>query len=157
MGVKLGPWHWGRNVGWGCLRIGCWGEYLDLRRTRWQGSGLNFIIRRLMIYTPHQILFGWLNQEEWDGRGMYNAWGRGKVYTEFWWGNLRERDHLEDPGIDGRIISRWIFRKRDVGVWSESSWLRIGAGGGQLWRLEWIFGFHKMQRISWLAENRLAA
>jgi len=26
-------------------------------------------------------------------------------------GNLRERDHLGDPGIDGRIILRWIFRK----------------------------------------------
>jgi hypothetical protein len=34
MGVKLGHWHWGRNVGWGCLRIGCWGEYLGLRGTR---------------------------------------------------------------------------------------------------------------------------
>jgi len=30
--------------------------------------------------------------------------GRGDVYTGFWWGNLRERDHLEDPGLDGRII-----------------------------------------------------
>jgi len=29
----------------------------------------------------------------------------------FWWGNLRERDHLRDPGVDGRIILRWIFRK----------------------------------------------
>jgi hypothetical protein len=27
----------------------------------------------------------------------------------FWWGNLRERDYLEDPGIDGWIILRWIF------------------------------------------------
>ena len=34
MGVKLSRWHWGRNVGWGCLRIGCWGEYLGLRGTR---------------------------------------------------------------------------------------------------------------------------
>jgi len=33
------------------------------------------------------------------------------MYTGVWWGNLRERDHLEDPGIDGRIILRWIFRK----------------------------------------------
>jgi len=33
------------------------------------------------------------------------------VYRELWWGNLRERDHFEDPGIDERIILRWIFRK----------------------------------------------
>jgi hypothetical protein len=28
-----------------------------------------------------------------------------------WWENLRERDHCGDPGVDGRIILRWIFRK----------------------------------------------
>jgi len=32
--------------------------------------------------------------------------GRGEVHTGFWWGNLRERDHLEIPGIDGKIILR---------------------------------------------------
>jgi len=31
---------------------------------------------------------------------------RGEVYIGFWWGNLRERDHLEKPGVDGRIILR---------------------------------------------------
>ena len=31
----------------------------------------------------------------------------------FWWGNLKEIYHLEDPGIDGRIILRWIFKKWD--------------------------------------------
>jgi hypothetical protein len=33
------------------------------------------------------------------------------VYAGFWWENLRKTDHLEDPGVDGRIIRRWIFRK----------------------------------------------
>jgi hypothetical protein len=32
---------------------------------------------------------------------------RVEVYTEFSWGNVRERDHLEDPDIDGRIILKW--------------------------------------------------
>jgi hypothetical protein len=41
--------------------------------------------------------------------------GRGEVYRGFWWGNLKERDHLEEPGVDGRIIIRGIFRKWDVG------------------------------------------
>jgi hypothetical protein len=47
-------------------------------------------------------------------------------------GNLRKRDHLGDAGIDGRIILRWIFRMWDVGVWTGSSWLRIGTGGEHL-------------------------
>jgi len=50
----------------------------------------------------------------------------------FWWGDLRERDHLGDPGVDGRVIFRWVFRKRDLSVWTGSSWLRIGTGGGHL-------------------------
>jgi len=40
--------------------------------------------------------------------------------------------HLGDPGVDGRIIVRWIFRKWDVGVWTGSNWLRIGTGDGHL-------------------------
>jgi hypothetical protein len=56
----------------------------------------------------------------------------GEVYTGFWCGNLRERDHLEDPGIHGRIVLRWIFRKWDVGAWTGLIWLRVGTGGRQL-------------------------
>jgi len=33
-----------------------------------------------------------------------------------WWGNVRERDHLEDPGVDETIILRWIFTKWDGGM-----------------------------------------
>ena len=52
--------------------------------------------------------------------------------TGFWYGNLRERDHLEDPGIDGRIILRWIFRKWYVGAWTGLIFLKIGVGGWHL-------------------------
>jgi len=33
-------------------------------------------------------------------------------------GHLKERDHFEDPGVDGRKILRWIFRKWDWGTWT---------------------------------------
>ena len=58
--------------------------------------------------------------------------GREEAYTKFWLGNLRERDHLEYPGVDDNIILRWIFRKWNVGAWTGSIWLRIGTGGGHL-------------------------
>jgi hypothetical protein len=35
---------------------------------------------------------------------MWQVWGTGEVHTGFWWGDLRERDHFEDLGVDGRII-----------------------------------------------------
>jgi hypothetical protein len=54
------------------------------------------------------------------------------VYTEFWWENLRERDNLDDPDVDGRIILRWIFRKWDEGAWTGPMWLGIGTDGGHL-------------------------
>jgi len=47
--------------------------------------------------------------------------GRVKVYTGFRWGNLSERDHLEDQGVDGRIILRSIFRKWD----GDAGWIDL--------------------------------
>jgi len=46
--------------------------------------------------------------------GHVECMGRGEAYTGFWWGGMRERDHLED--VDGRIMLRWILRKWDLGA-----------------------------------------
>ena len=58
---------------------------------------------------------------------MWCVWERGEAYTGFWWGNLRERDHFGDPGVDGRIILRWLFKNLDVGAWTRTSWLKWRA------------------------------
>jgi hypothetical protein len=47
-----------------------------------------------------------------------------------WIGLAQDRD-WGDPGIDGRIVLRWIFRKWDVGVWTGLGWLRIEIGETQ--------------------------
>ena len=57
-----------------------------------------------------------------------SAYG-GEACTGFWWGNLTERDHLEDPGVEGRIILRWISGS---GMWGVD-WIEL-AQGRERWR-----------------------
>jgi hypothetical protein len=35
--------------------------------------------------------------------------GRREECTRFWWESLKERDHMKDQGIDGRMGSEWIL------------------------------------------------
>jgi hypothetical protein len=35
--------------------------------------------------------------------------GRNREAYRDWWVDSRERDHLQNPGVDGRITLRWIF------------------------------------------------
>jgi hypothetical protein len=51
-----------------------------------------------------------------------------KVY-KVWWESLKERDHLKEQGIDGRVELEWILRRVAWGVWSRFIWLRIGTSG----------------------------
>jgi len=73
-------------------------EY-DIRRVQINQDGLklNCTHRLLVCANDVNVL----------GRSVHSIQG-------FWWGNRRERNHLGDPGIDGRIILRRIFRKWDV-------------------------------------------
>jgi len=54
------------------------------------------------------------------------------VHTEFWWGDRRQRDNLEEIDVDWIIILEWIFKKWDGEAWAELIWLRIGISGGLL-------------------------
>ena len=48
---------------------------------------------------------------------MWHVWGRREVHAGFWWGNLMERDHCEDPGLVVRIILKLILKKWDGQAW----------------------------------------
>jgi hypothetical protein len=39
---------------------------------------------------------------------------------------------LEDVGVDGRIILKWIWEKYGENMWTGFIWLRRGTSGGLL-------------------------
>jgi hypothetical protein len=53
--------------------------------------------------------------------GHVALWGKRQVHTAFWWEDLRQGDYLGDPGVDGRIILRWIFKQWDGGM----NWIQL--------------------------------
>jgi hypothetical protein len=57
--------------------------------------------------------------------------GEGETYTGFWWESQKEKDHLKNQGVDGRIGSKWTL-ERLVGGWSGFTWFRIGIVGAIL-------------------------
>jgi len=51
------------------------------------------------------------------------------VHAGIWWRILRKNDHLEDPGLGGRIILRWLFRKWDGGM----DWIELAQDRDRWW------------------------
>ena len=73
-----------------------------------------------------------LNVDTQIGRGHVACMGDRRGAYGVWWGDLKERDHLEDVGIDGRLILRWIFKKWGGEAWTGLLCPRTGTGGGRL-------------------------
>ena len=51
------------------------------------------------------------------------------MHTGFWWGNLREREHLEDPGLSGSIILKCIFKAWNGGM----DWIDLAKNKNRQW------------------------
>jgi hypothetical protein len=65
--------------------------------------------------------------------GTCDTYGRGeRNCTRFWWESPKERDLMEDRGIDGRMGSERILGRLSRRRLSGFIWLRIGASGGVL-------------------------
>ena len=126
---------------------GCETWSLTLREERRLKVFENRVLRGIFGLNRDEVTEEWrkLHNEELNDlycspnivRVIKSHMGRGGAYTGFWWGNLRERDHLGDPSVDGRIILRWIFRKWDVRLGKRSSSPVTG--------LEWPRGFQEVK------------
>jgi len=84
-----------------------------------------------MIFFLQPILFGYTIEKNEMG-GACSMYGESRGVYKVFVGKPEGKNHLEDPGVDGRITLRWIFRKWDVRTWTGSMWLRTGTGGGHL-------------------------
>jgi hypothetical protein len=47
---------------------------------------------------------------------MWHAWERGETCKGFWWESAKEKDHVKDQGVDGRMISKWTLGRWVGGV-----------------------------------------
>ena len=125
-------------------------EYITNKRDKVTAEGRNLYNKELydLYSSPNiiQVIKLWSKKRV----GHLARMGRREMYTGFWWGNLREWYHFEDPRVDGRIILMWILDER---AWTGLICFRIGPGGGLLQMRQWTFGLYKMLGISQLAED----
>jgi len=64
-----------------------------------------------------------------DLAGSCTLLGRGEIYTGFWWGTLREREHMVVPAFYERIINIIVilFQELERGAWTGERWLWRGS------------------------------
>jgi hypothetical protein len=75
--------------------------------------------------------------------GRVARMGEGEVFTGFWLGGPKGRDHWEDLGVGGRITLSWTLGRKGSMGRIGFGWLRIESNGRLLWARWWNFGFRK--------------
>ena len=113
--LTFGHSNWRRNVAWGVFEnrglIRIFGPKSDKVTGEWRRPHNEEFYE---LYSPNIIQV--ILQEACDEQDMWHEWGRGGVVTGFWLGNVIKRNHLQEPGIDVRIILKWIFKKWEWGM-----------------------------------------
>jgi hypothetical protein len=66
----------------------------------------------LLAYGVYVMASLVVQTEECDGPDMWHVRRRGEMHTGFWWGNLKEGDHLEDLGVDGEDRIKMDLQER---------------------------------------------
>jgi len=77
-----------------------------------------------MYFSPNII---WVIQSRRIKWVVFSTYGR-EGHASFWWGKLRERGHMGDIGVNGRIILKFTFKMWDGRTWTGLTWLGIGTG-----------------------------
>jgi hypothetical protein len=84
---------------------------------------------------------------------MWSVWGRREMHTGFLVEKPEGKNHLIDLGIDGKMILKYILKKKDgIGVrWhgvDEFMWIRVGESSRFLWTPKCRFRFCEKRGIS---------
>ena len=96
-------------------------DLLGVLEVRWdggdtaRGADCTFHYELYDMYSPNIIRVVKSRRMRWAGHVACMG-GGGEMLTRFWWEDLREGDHLEDPGVDGRILLKWILKRWDGGM-----------------------------------------
>jgi hypothetical protein len=93
-------------------------------------SGENYTMMSLLICLLTQYCSDYETEKNEMGGACSAYEGEERPIQGFVGGNLRNREHLGDPGVDGRIILRWIFQ--EVGCGS-MDWIEL-ARDRERWR-----------------------
>jgi len=74
-------------------------------------NGENYITRSFgdLYFSPNTVQD--IKSRKQMGGACNAFWGEKKCIQGFWWGNLRERNHFEDLGVEGKIILKWTLKK----------------------------------------------